>query len=206
VKRRTNGHFPVWLLADSPPRVWADRLENPLDERHPTRHSIWTPVCDAIQQRVYRDARKLRLNDKALVIHNAATAAAHKPQPDALLWRGPILRDMETYRDDLARECPSLIISFGQFAYEFARRCLCLPHRPAGMWSKIELGNEFRRGIEQSPSGSPLLIPLLHATIARGLFWKAHLEFCGGEASNYFEYAGEKLGSVMLKLGAEIWV
>ena len=43
--------FPIWLIGDSNPKNWENRLSYPLDARHPARHSIWTPVLDAMQDR-----------------------------------------------------------------------------------------------------------------------------------------------------------
>jgi len=45
--------FPIWLIGDSPPEAWADKLDTPLDPRHPARHSIWTSVADPMQDRFY---------------------------------------------------------------------------------------------------------------------------------------------------------
>ena len=30
---------PIWLIGDSPPEAWVDRLATPLDPRHPARHN-----------------------------------------------------------------------------------------------------------------------------------------------------------------------
>jgi hypothetical protein len=100
MKRRTDGSFPVWLLADSPPKVWAERLEYPLDARHPTRHSIWTPICDVIQRYVYADQRRLRFNDQKVVIHNAIGEASYNPPSGALVWDEMVMRDIEQYCAD----------------------------------------------------------------------------------------------------------
>ena len=52
-KETGNPRFPIWLLADSEPDGWRDRLDDPLDKRHPIRHNIWTSVLDVIQADVF---------------------------------------------------------------------------------------------------------------------------------------------------------
>jgi hypothetical protein len=42
----------IWLLGHSYPEAWVHVLNEPLDPRHPTRHNIWTPVLDRLQERV----------------------------------------------------------------------------------------------------------------------------------------------------------
>ena len=48
-----NPEFPIWLVGGSPPEAWADKLDTPLDPRHPARHSIWTSVADSMLDRLY---------------------------------------------------------------------------------------------------------------------------------------------------------
>jgi integrase len=50
--------FPVWLIGDSPPEKWMDKLDYPLDMKHPARHNIWTSVADQMQDRLFRHDRK----------------------------------------------------------------------------------------------------------------------------------------------------
>ncbi|MBK8048508.1 MAG: hypothetical protein IPK16_16155 [Anaerolineales bacterium] len=58
---------PIWLLGDSNPSNWQDVLVTPLDPRHPARHSIWTPVLDVMQDRVFRKQR-LRIDTSSIYI------------------------------------------------------------------------------------------------------------------------------------------
>ena len=62
--------FPIWLIGDSPPEKWADKLDSPLDPKHPARHNIWTSIADSMQDRLYRKGR-LRLDTSRLYIRNA---------------------------------------------------------------------------------------------------------------------------------------
>jgi hypothetical protein len=62
---------PVWLLADSPPVRRPDII--PLDARHPSRHNIWTPILEQIQEVAYRHSDRLRVDADKLYIRNAVS-------------------------------------------------------------------------------------------------------------------------------------
>ncbi|MFC1981321.1 hypothetical protein ACFLVN_03660 [Chloroflexota bacterium] len=70
--------FPTWLIGDSPPEKWADRLDTPLDPRHPARHSIWTSVADSMQDKLYRDGNR-RLDTSEPYIRNASDKPFVRP-------------------------------------------------------------------------------------------------------------------------------
>ena len=61
---------PGFVAQPTPPDEGADKLDTPLDPRHPARHSIWTSVADPMQDRLYRQ-KKLRLDTSRLYIRNA---------------------------------------------------------------------------------------------------------------------------------------
>ena len=63
-------NFPIWLIGDSPPQNWEHDLNHPLDERHPTRHSIWTPIENVIQRLLY-NWKNTRLLSENIYIINA---------------------------------------------------------------------------------------------------------------------------------------
>src|SRR4030065_460436 len=65
-----NRDFPLWLIADSNPAKWEARLSTPLDPRHPTRHNIWTPVLDEMQDGIYRASRQ-RIDTSGIYVRNA---------------------------------------------------------------------------------------------------------------------------------------
>lgn len=50
--------FPIWLIGDSEPKKWKDKLNEPLDYRHPVRHNIWTSIIDIVQDLLYRHNNK----------------------------------------------------------------------------------------------------------------------------------------------------
>lgn len=78
-------NFPLWLLGDSNPKNWADKLNKPLDPRHPAIHNIWTPIIDSIQDKVYRE-NCLRVETTELYIRNALENANEKPNNNEKIW------------------------------------------------------------------------------------------------------------------------
>ncbi|MBP2315478.1 hypothetical protein [Azospirillum soli] len=196
---------PVWLIGDSNPDPWAQRLKYPLDDRHPTRHNIWTPVWDRIQDHVYREGR-LRLHDRKLFIRNAVADANVKPRPSALEWTNQdLLSPVEWLRSDLHRFQPPLVLAFGQFAFEFVRRALYMqPPFPCQHWGLGNLRRAFDAAIAAFDQNEINVVPLLHATIARGKFLDAHAAFGG----HYFGHTGERLAHLLLAhfRDAPIWV
>lgn len=208
---------PLWLIGDSPPKIWHEQLDDPLDRRHPARHNIWTPVLDVLQGTVFHAG--LRLDDTKLYVRNAVDKADVIDEERAV-WNWDALAG---YVDDLAGRIraahtrPLLLLSFGAFACEMvcrARRAsLNFEHadRNVDAWTTKELGKSFRDGQSRFDVGGVNHLPLLHVSIARRHFLTAHQHFCGDEAGqhpNYFTYVGEALGKLLLQhmRDAPIWV
>lgn len=188
----------IWLLGDSAPKNWENLLDTPLDPLHPARHNIWTSVLDVLQERLYREAR-LRLDTSDLYIRNAVAHAEDKPHEKALAWDTKVQNGIAEYRQLIDGEQPALILAFGQFAFEFARRSLEY-HLPGfrehefNYWGARLLGAEFKvRICNAFASNSTTIIPLLHTSICRRYFLESHKYFCGGLGSNYFNYVGKEL-------------
>ena len=80
-----NKDFAIWLLGDSNPAKWEKVLETPLDPRHPTRHNIWTPVLDVIQDKVFRTS-KSRIDASSIYIRNAVESPNDKPLKNDSKW------------------------------------------------------------------------------------------------------------------------
>lgn len=198
-----NREFPIWLIGDSEPKHWAEKLDHPLDPKHPARHSIWTPILDGIQERVFRCCRS-RVDVSELYIRNAVKGPSDKPKPGSKNWdESTVLREslkelttiLETYN-------PPLVLSFGAFAFEFVRRSLNeAEQKPHKCWSAKALGEEFgNRACDFSPDTTNLL-PLLHVSIARGKFLEAHKYFTGQEEKNYFEHVAPVIADILVKHG-----
>jgi len=185
--------FHIWLIGDSPPKNWADKLDSPLDARHPARHNIWTSVADSIQDRLYRQ-RKLRLDTSQLYIRNTATQPLTKSTIQAQTQHSQkILKELiDKYK-------PKIILTFGVFA--FKTTLLASGESPQKFKTAKFLGEQFRSRIKNYDDHKVNVIPLLHVSIARRFFLEAHRDFIGSERethSNYFDYVGEKLADLLL--------
>lgn len=200
--------FPLWLLGDSNPPQWEASLQTPLDPRHPVRHNIWTSVLDVIQDRVYRQTRD-RLDTTSIYIRNAVADPGIKPKGSALEWPPAATAEVEALGTLLERHRPVLLLSFGAFSFEFARRALRQePVRNYGHWGARTLGQEFRCRIAVFDPRSVNALPLLHITIARGKFRESHDYFCGLPGGNYFEHVGLAIADTLVKYRDQlpIWV
>jgi hypothetical protein len=100
---------PIWLLGDSNPRNWEDRLETPLDPRHPARHSIWTPILDGIQDNVFRVVKR-RVNTRHLYIRNAVGNVAAKPHGNSSAWTDKTQAEIHELRVLVGGHRPFLIL------------------------------------------------------------------------------------------------
>ena len=180
--------FPIWLIGDSPPEAWADKLDTPLDPRHPARHNIWTSVADPMQDRLYRKG-KLRLNTSCLYIRNAMLSLGEQIQ-----LSGPRLKEL------LDKHRPNVVLTFGASAFMIA--LFASGEVPQKLYKTTKLlGEQFRSRIEKYDEHKVNIIPLLHVSIARRWFLSAHRDFVGTYGSmppNYFDYVGIKLADLLL--------
>ena len=193
-------NFPIWLLGDSEPKNWADVLFEPFDERHPIRHNIWTVIADMIQEIVF-NANKQRIDFSRIYIRNAVDDPKNKPKPSESDWNSfdKLKNDLMQFNEMIIKYKPKMILSFGAFSYEFARRSIneqcdqySIKH-----WGAENLGKEFRLQI-QNPKY--LVFPLLHRSIAGGKFIQSHNKFCNAKEANYFRYVSIELAKIILKL------
>ena len=199
--------FPIWLIGDSAPEKWADVLDSPLDPRHPVRHNIWTPILDGIQEQVFLADRR-RVNTTQLYVRNAVQDHQDKQANSALKWQPKLLKEVCDFGALLAGYTPRMVFTFGQFAFEFARRSLKEnPERKYTHWTTKALGQEFNQRVEDFDPGKINILPLLHRSIA-SLFFEAHKDFTGKEGGNYFNYTAEKIASLLLehKDKLAIWI
>lgn len=193
--------FPIWLLGDSEPKRWQDKLYTPFDPRHPIRHNIWTSILDLIQKELYLRSR-IRLDSDRIFIRNAVADPINKPEPNLIDWssKDELLKEIQYYRTISEKYQPKLILSFGAFSFEFGRRALEKPHEHAyNYWGAKNLGDAFRTRI--SSNNIPNLIPLMHRVIAGGQFPNAHRFYLGKNEKdpipNYFEYVAQKLTDII---------
>ena len=195
--------FPIWLIGDSSPARWETHLVDPLDPRHPARHNIWTPVLEEIQSRLYASTRK-RLQTDGLYVRNAVHHGSQKPAHNAVQWPTDLQEETREMARLLNSHAPKLVLSFGAFAYEFARRSRDDgPHHAVRHWSTARLGQEFRQRSRAFHPGNVNLVPLLHTSIARRHFLTSHRHFTNMEGGNYFVYVGHELADCLVRHRAE---
>ena len=194
-----NENSAIWLIGDSSPPNWKESLKGPLDSRHPARHNIWTPVLEGIQKQVFLGDRR-RVDDSHLYVRNAVHDPQDKPSNGDVEWGSALSAETEGFGKLLGTFAPTLVFTFGAFAFEFARRSLDeKPSRNIRYWTTTRLGAEFRRTVEEFNPQVSNIFPLLHASIARGRFLESHEYFTGDPEGNYFDYVGKKIGTLLLE-------
>ena len=165
-------------------------------------------MLDAIQDRVHRKTRQ-RLDTTSIYIRNAVSDRATKPGGSELDWPEAANREVQGLQSLLESRKPTLLISFGAFSFEFARRALREePRQRYSHWSSKGLGEEFPRRIGCFDPRSVNAVCLLHASIARGRFIQGHDQFCGEPGANYFERVGLAIADVLIRHRDQlpIWV
>jgi hypothetical protein len=196
----------IWLLGDSNPRNWQDVLETPFDPRHPARHSIWTPVLDVIQDKVFRECRR-RVDTTSFFVRNAVEDPSSKPPSQNIEWAINVQNKMREFQEMLREQRPRILFSFGAFSFEFARRALDEePMHGYGFWGTRRLGEQFKQRISQFSLSTTNLLPLLHVSIARGRFIQSHEYFCGQAGANYFECVGNLVAQKLIEYQDELGV
>lgn len=202
-----NVEFPIWIIGDSEPDRWKDLLDKPFDSRHPIRHNIITSVFDVMQDKIYRINRK-RIETSEIYIRNAVDKVSLKPESNQLLWSTELYNEINILKNLCNKHNPVLILSFGSFAYEFTLRMRQQEHHKYKYWTTKRLGDEFRRNTSRNLHNTPIIIPLLHRSIAGGHFIKSHENYCGKAGANYFDYVGTELATIVIKTldDSDIWI
>jgi hypothetical protein len=195
--------FPIWLIADSPPENWVDKLEFPLDPKHPARHNIWTPILDSLQDRLFRQQRR-RFDTSRLYVRNALDIPLATSTPEQQQ------QGREKLQELINKYKPKLILTFGVYAFLSTSLAAGQPFRIPPNTAKL-LGQQFRSSITNYSDRQTNVIPLLHVSIARGRFLEAHRDFIGTgnkEHDNYFNYVGERLADLLLGSFSDeqIWI
>jgi hypothetical protein len=197
---------PIWLIGDSnPPDEKGVRY--PLDPRHPTRHSIWTPILEVIQDTVY--PRRLLASGHgsgtgALYVRNAVRKPIDRLQAEE------VTAQVEALRMLAARHQPVLILSFGRFAFHLCQKALEGDQNAVDAPMLNKWGTTSVRMLQQEfaarVADGRTLVPLLHQTVALS-FNHAHDTFCDADADNYFAYTGREIGRrLMLRhQNAPVW-
>jgi len=190
--KRDNGlpESAIWLLADSPPLVHADKLDDPLDWRFPTRHNIWTPIETIMNRELFR-LHKARIDDRKFFIRNAVES----PENWKSKHKDILAADVDDFQGLVEAHQPFMILTFGQRAFEFARRSQGENAQPFSYWTVGKLSGEFDARLSRIRDGKGILLPLLHAVIARQ-FATCHAAF-GGDPKHYYEHVGCTLATFL---------
>lgn len=188
----------IWLLGDSEPANWKEKLDSPFDPRHPIRHNIWTSILDVIQEIVYQKV-KGRLCTSSLYIRNAVKDSMSKPDGRAIKWSRLVCDEIVEFKSLLSDNQPRIVLCFGAFSFEFARRSLNeTPEYGYRHWKTQKLGEEFRNRIGSFSNTRMNILPLLHRSIAGGRFIQSHDYFCGKSGANYFTFVGSEITNIIL--------
>ena len=189
---RDNGRLKsaIWLLADSPPLIHAHKLDDPLDSRFPTRHNIWTPIETIMNRELFR-LQKARIDDRKFFIRNAVESPENWKHKN----KDILAADVEDFKRLVEVHQPSLILTFGRRAFEFACRSQGEKAQPFSYWTVAKLSGEFDARLSRIREGKGILLPLLHAVIARQ-FETCHADFKGGQV-NYYEHIGCILAEIL---------
>jgi hypothetical protein len=188
---------PIWLLGHSLPAKWVDELKEPLDPRFPTRHSIWTPIWDYMQERVWSCGGRGRIDRSKLFVSNVAEKQKHGENAD-INWKSEAFQHrLKNYRSSLNQHRPPVLITFGADAYRFAAAGLCAKGKPPRKLRAVELGERFCEAVGDWKTDGTNVFPLLHVWAA--LRWdQAGKAYCGDAGGNYFEFVGYKLADLFL--------
>lgn len=198
--------FPIWILGDSNPKNWESTLEHPFDSRHPIRHNIITSVFDIIQETVFLNNRS-RVDTRKIYIRNAIEDSLFKPLSRSVKWSDNVNKEIILLRNVINQNNPKMLITFGAFSFEFARRCLEeSEEKKYNFWNTENLGVEFFKRTSEFNLQKLNIIPLLHRSIAGGNFLKSHYLFCKKTNSNYFEEVGNIVASIFLKNENELTI
>lgn len=190
--------FPIWLLRDSNPKNWHQVLKKPFDSRHPIRHNIWGSILEVMQDEVFNTIRN-RIDTSNIYIRNAIKDPNKKPKNGEKSWSSDVEKEILQYRRLCTQYNPKIILCFGAFAFEFARRANSEQNiKRFKDWNTRSLGSEFRNRITNFNIDEINVIPLLHRSIAGGKFIESHNYFCNTKDGNYFEYVGKELSKILL--------
>lgn len=185
--------YPIWLL---------------INPKYPAvRHDIWRPILDEIQDRVFRELHT-RIDVSNMYIRSAVGEGGIVP--NTLNWWGrEVAREIEYYREIVDLHKPKMLISFGAFPFEFARRVYQIkPEKGPKAWSTALLREEFDKAIESFDFKQTNLIPLLRRVVAADKPAENRDILVPTDRDDYFQYVGLKLADKIIenKDHFDIWI
>ena len=185
--------YPIWLL---------------LNPKHPgVRRSIWAPILDEIQDKVYRKI-ETRIDTTNLFIRNTINDSGKVPNT-LNWWAAEVAKEIELFRESILEYKPKILISFGAFPFEFARRVFNIqPEKGPKYWSNSNLNSEFEKAIENFNINQTNRIPLLRQVSASSRFAEDQSHSNRTDISNYFRDVGAKMADKIIenKDSLDIWI
>ena len=176
--------FPIWLLL------------NP--KHHDVRRSIWTPIIDEIQDKIYREI-ETRIDTTNIYIRNAINDCGKVP--NTLNWWTPeVAKEIELFRESVLEYMPIILITFGAFPFEFVRRVFNLkPEKGPKYWSNSNLESEFERAIENFDINQTNRIPFLRQVNASSRLVEVYNYFNNMDNNTYFRNVGTKMAEKIIE-------
>ena len=185
--------YPIWLL---------------INPKYPAvRHDIWRPILDEIQDRVFRELQT-RIETSNIYIRSAVGDI--EIVPNTLNWWGKdVAREIEFYREIVQEHKPKMLISFGAFPFEFARRVFEIkPEKGPKAWSSSVLRDEFEKSMENFDINQTNMIPFLRRVIATDKFIETRNFLSRTDRETYFQHVGAKIAEKIIenKDTLDIWI
>lgn len=185
--------YPIWLL---------------INPKYPgVRHDIWRPVLDEIQDRVFREFQT-RIDTSNIFMRSAVGDGGIVP--NTLNWWGnEVAKEIEYYRAIIHEHKPKMLISFGAFPFEFARRVYEVkPEKGPKAWSTALLKDEFEKSVENFDINKTNRIPLLRRVIATDKFVENRNFLSRTDRETYFQHVGTKIAEKIIenKEVLDIWI
>ncbi|AET67380.1 hypothetical protein Desor_1741 [Desulfosporosinus orientis DSM 765] len=186
-------NYPIWLL---------------INPKYPAvRHDIWRPILDEIQDRVFRELHT-RIDVSNMYIRSAVGEGGIVP--NTLNWWGKeVAREIDYYREIVNEHKPKILISFGAFPFEFARRVFEIkPEKGPKAWSTAILKEEFDKSMENFNINQTNRIPLLRRVVATDRLIENKDILIPTDRENYFQYVGSTLAEKIIenKDHFDIWI
>jgi len=185
--------YPIWLL---------------INPKYPAvRHDIWRPILDEIQDRVFRELQT-RIDTSNIYIRSAVSDI--EIVPNTLNWWGKdVAKEIVFYREIVQEHKPKMLISFGAFPFEFARRVLEInPIKGPKAWSSSVLRDEFEKSMENFNINQTNMIPFLRRVIATDKFIETRNFLSRTDRETYFQHVGAKIAEKIIenKDTLDIWI
>ncbi len=194
-----NKTFPVWMISEIEFSFWEQKLNGPFDYRLPMRHVICTSVFNKIQETVFRMGKK-RVQTEKFYIRNILPQDLDKPNINDVIWDRKITSELEKLQTDIEKYKPAVILAFGAFTFESLRRIEnANPQRSYGSWTPADMGDAFRKRIDNFDIHKTNILPMLDRSISGWKFLESHKDFVNQENGDYYTYAGQKLGEKLIE-------